>query len=82
MKNSVFLTPSSSLIDEMRVLDQHSVKTGGNVVTRLVEFGDRREVTASGMKVRHGGVVDLHGERERKQFERGTRESRAIGKNF
>jgi hypothetical protein len=41
-------------------------------VTRLIGFGSRREVTTSGMKVRHGGVVDLHGGRMRKWFEQGT----------
>jgi hypothetical protein len=45
---------------------------GGIAMTRLVGFGSRREVTTSGMKVRHGREVDLHGGRMRKRFERGT----------
>jgi hypothetical protein len=38
--------------------------SGGNVVTRLVGFGDRREVTAHGMmEVRKGDAMNLHGGR-------------------
>jgi hypothetical protein len=44
---------------------------GGIAVTRLVGSGNRQEVTASGMKVRRRGIVDLHGGQVRKRFDGG-----------
>jgi hypothetical protein len=65
-----FLCSKMGIVLLGRELQRTMSYHGGNAVTRLSRVGDRREVTAIDMKVRHGCVVDLHGGRERKQFGR------------
>jgi hypothetical protein len=59
-KGTVFYTEKQSRINSLKELTKQFLCVG-NAVTRLDGFEDRREVTACGMKVRCGSMVNLHG---------------------